>query len=402
MDAPAFVARDRRALQSVATQFFVNGVVFASISPRLPEIRTRIDVSTGTLGLLIALGSLAGILGSLSVGRLIERFSSRRVLIGGAIALVAAMPTIGYATTPAVFLLGMMMLSAFDVLVDACMNLQGSWLSGRRPKPVMNRLHGLWSLGTVIGGLAASRVAAAEISLQAHLVAVAVILLAVLVFVGRGLLVQDEHDPGTDELGDDSDGSIAGAARRVGRRTLLLVAMIGGCSIAIEMTSSDWAAFRLTDDLGEPPGVAALGFVGFTAGMTIGRLLGDSVQVRLGLTRLFRLGIVLTATGLLMATMVDRTEVIIVGFLVAGLGVATQFPKLYDDAAKLPGRPGAGLGALTGGSRVAMLVAPVTVGSLAGTSLSVGSAIAIVTLTALVAFVVLERLIARSTARAAS
>ncbi len=398
MAAPVLVARDRRALQSVATQFFVNGVVFASISPRLPEIRTRIDVSTGTLGLLIALGSLAGILGSLSVGRLIERFSSRRVLIGGAIALVAAMPTIGYATTPAVFLLGMMMLSAFDVLVDACMNLQGSWLSGRRPKPVMNRLHGLWSLGTVIGGFAASRVAAAEISLQAHLVAVAVILLAVLVFVGRGLLIEDEHDPGTDDA-DDPDGTSGGVVRRVGRRTLALVAMIGGCSIAIEMTSSDWAAFRLTDDLGEPPGVAALGFVGFTAGMTIGRLVGDSVQVRLGLARLFRLGIVLTATGLLMATMVDRTEVIILGFFVAGLGVATQFPKLYDDAAKLPGRPGAGLGALTGGSRVAMLVAPVTVGSLAGTTLSVGSAIAIVTLTALVAFVVLERLIARSAAR---
>ena len=46
--------RDRRALQSVATQFFVNGAVFASISPRLPEIRTRIDVTTGTLGVLLA------------------------------------------------------------------------------------------------------------------------------------------------------------------------------------------------------------------------------------------------------------------------------------------------------------------------------------------------------------
>ena len=73
--------------------------------------------------------------------------------------------------------------------------------------------------------------------------------------------------------------------------------------------------------------------------------------------------------------------------VLAGRGVATQFPKLYDDAAKFPGRPGAGLGALTGGSRVALLIAPVVVGSLAATSLSVGTAIAIVTLPALAAFV---------------
>src|SRR6056297_2307624 len=129
MSRTAFAVRDRRALQSVATQFFVNGVVFASISPRLPEIRTRIDVSTGTLGLLLAAGAAAGLLGSASVGRLIEQFGSRRVLIGGALALVVSMPVIGYATTPLVFLIGMMILSIFDVFVDDCMNLQGSWLS---------------------------------------------------------------------------------------------------------------------------------------------------------------------------------------------------------------------------------------------------------------------------------
>lgn len=390
--------RDRRALQSVATQFFVNGAVFASISPRLPEIRTRIDVTTGTLGVLLAIGSLAGVLGSLSVGRVIERFSSRTVLIGGAIVLVSALPIIGFATTPAMFLAGMIVFSAFDVLVDTAMNLQGSWLSARRPVPVMNRLHGLWSLGTVIGGIVASQVAGAGVSLQVHLVTVAVVLLAVLVFVGRGLLVHDEHDPdGPTSFEVQADGAeaVRAAAKRSRRTLLTLMALIGGCSIVIELTSSDWAAFRLTDDLGAGPGLAGLGFVGFTAGMTIGRFGGDTVQARFGMTRLFRAGVVATAIGLTLATMVDREYVVIAGFFLAGLGVATQFPKLYDDAAKLPGRPGAGLGALTGGSRVALLIAPIAVGSLAATSLSVGSAMATVLLPALVGFVVLDRVIGR-------
>ncbi|MEL6891792.1 MAG: MFS transporter [Actinomycetota bacterium] len=389
MDASALAARDRRALQSVATQFFVNGAIFASISPRLPEIRTRLDVSTGTLGLLLAAGGAAGLLGSISVGRLVERFGSRRVLIGGALVLVTTMPVIGYATEWWMFLVGMMLLSSFDVLVDSSMNLQGSWLSGRRDEPVMNRLHGLWSLGTVVGGLAASRVAAVGISLQIHLVVVALILLAVIVFVGSGLLVEDEYEP------DETSVDGVTVVKRGARRMLTLMAIIGGCSIAMELTSSDWAAFRLTDDLGATPGVAGLGFVGFTAGMTIGRLAGDAVQVRLGLDRLFRVGVVLALAGLLLATSIDQTVIVVVGFLVAGLGVATQFPKLYDDAARLPGRPGAGLGALTGGSRIALLIVPVLVGGLAGTALSVGAAIAIVTLPALAAFVLVERMIGR-------
>lgn len=385
--------RERRALQSVATQFFVNGAMFASISPRLPEIRTRLEITTGTLGVLLAIGSLAGVLGSLSVGWVMERFSSRAVLIGGALVLVASLPVIGFATTPAMFLFGIMLFSSFDVLVDAAMNLQGSWLSARRPVPVMNRLHGLWSLGTVIGGVIASQVAGVGVSLQLHLVVVAIVLLAVLVFVGRGLLVTDERKAAVPSPDVRSDAEAA--VRRARRSLLILMALIGGCSIMIELTASDWAAFRLTDDFGAAPGLAGLGFVGFTAGMTIGRFGGDTVQARIGTSCLFCLGVALTATGLVFATMIDSEPVVIVGFFLAGIGVATQFPKLYDDAAKLPGRPGVGLGALTGGSRLALLIAPVVVGSLAASSLSVGSAIALVTLPALAGFVILDRMIER-------
>jgi hypothetical protein len=78
----------------------------------------------------------------------------------------------------------------------------------------------------------------------------------------------------------------------------------------------------------------------------------------------------------------------IVGFLLVGIGVATFMPKLYDDAARLPGRRGSGMGAMTGGMRVAYLLTPVAVGGLAGTALSVGDAIAIITLPALIGLMI--------------
>jgi hypothetical protein len=110
----------------------------------------------------------------------------------------------------------------------------------------------------------------------------------------------------------------------------------------------------------------------------------------LGSDGLLRLACTLAFVGLLGATLLPLRYVALLSFLVAGLGTATFFPKLYDDAARLPARGGAGLGALTAGSRAATLVAPVLIGTLVGSTLSVGSAMAIVALPCTVGLFLVE------------
>ena len=268
----------------------------------------------------------------------------------------------------------------FDVLVDVPMNMQASWLSARRHTPVMNRLHGLWSLGTVVGGFSAAWVAALGVSLRVHLVSAGTILLLVLAFVANGVLRQDEtHDnPGS--------GSHRDPTRLRMGSTLVLFLLAGVFAVALEYTSSDWAAFRLVDDFGVGAGFAGLGYIAATGGMTIGRMSGDWVVVRLGTYRLQQLAIALSGIGLAIAAFTPNRYSTLIGFLLAGVGTSTLLPRLYDDAAKLPGRPGGGLGALTAGVRLAVLVFPVVVGTLAATALSVGSAIAIATLPCVAGF----------------
>ena len=171
-----FTPVDRRALASVAMQFFMNGAAFASFVPRLPEIRTRLGISLDGLGLLITIALTIGLLGSLAAPRIIDRFGTRATLIASASVLIAGLPILGIATVPLVFVLGYSAMSITDGMVDVSMNLQGSWLSARRHAPVMNRLHGLWSLGTVVGGLVAARAAASGVSLSMHFNVVAVLL----------------------------------------------------------------------------------------------------------------------------------------------------------------------------------------------------------------------------------
>ena len=170
-------------------------------------------------------------------------------------------------------------------------------------------------------------------------------------------------------------------------------------TVAAEVTGGDWASFRLTDDFGAAGAIGSLAFVAYTVGMAGMRFGGDWLQARLGRMTLHRLSVTLAAAGLAVASLVPNEAVAVAGFLLVGVGVATFMPKLYDDAARLPGRRGAGLGAMTAGMRLAFLATPVAVGTLAGTRLTVGAAIAIVTLPAIAALVVVteynERLLRR-------
>ena len=369
----------------MAVQFFANGTVYATVIPRLPDIRERVDISIGTLGLVLTLGSVASLIGSLLAARVIARLGSRRVMIYGAVCSIGFLPVIGFSTGPVLLVAALFGLLFFDVFIDVAMNVQGSALSARRHTPVMNRLHGLWSLGSVTGGVVTVLTLRAGVSTPVHVSAVAVLLIAALVFVAPGLLRSDEAS----ELDEATAANSTQPRRRAFGAASLLLAIGGAMAMTIEITNGDWASFRLGEDLGARPGIAGLAFLTFTTGMTIGRFGGDWMQVRLGSTKLFRLSALISGSGSILATLIPNTGVSIVGFLIAGLGTSVLFPQLYDRAARSPGPPGSGFASMLIGQRGAGLVAPLVVGALADTeALGVGQAMAIVTLPAsLVVFV---------------
>jgi MFS family permease len=397
MDRVTLSPRDRRALAAVAVQFFANGAMTASFIARAPQIRDRIGVSVEGYGLLLTIAATVGVVGSLLAGRIVHAASTRRVLIAGAVVMVLSLPVIGGARSPAVWLIGMFSYVFIDTLVDISMNLQGSWISARRHTPIMNRLHGLWSMGLLAGGLGAAAANAAGMSPFVHLTIVSIVMAGVLAVVTRNLLPTDEDGHGDEPAPEPSD-----ARRRASRAPLVLLVLAGVFAVLLEVTGGDWATFRLTDDFGATAAVASLAFVAYSVGMAAMRFGGDFLQLRLGRMGLHRLSVAIATVGFVVATLIPLQTVSIIGFFLIGLGVATFMPKLYDDAARLPGRRGAGLGAMTAGMRIAFLLTPVIVGGLAGTSLSVGQAVAIYSLPAAIGLVVVtewnERLLRRTNA----
>ena len=182
---------EHRALKAIAVQFFVNGAVVASYVPRLPGIRDRLGVDLSTVGLIIAVATGFGVVGSAIQVPVVERIGTRSTMIFGALGLVVLLPLVAFSPTWWILLLVLGALSIGDVVVDVSMNVQGSVLSARRNTPVMNRLHGMWSLGTVVGAIVASVMAALDVDLRVHLIGAAIVLAAALAYVAPGLLDED-------------------------------------------------------------------------------------------------------------------------------------------------------------------------------------------------------------------
>nr|CAA6829701.1 MAG: Unknown protein [uncultured Thiotrichaceae bacterium] len=367
---------DQRALRAVAVQFLINGAVAASYIPRLPEIRDSLGVDLAVIGQALTIASLGGLLGSWLAGRVITAIGTRQVMIYGTLLLVVLLPMIALASSIWVLLLVMAAIMLVDVIVDVAMNIQGSNLSARRSTPVMNRLHGLWSIGSVIGGVLAASMAALLIPLQWHLLGAAALMAMALWYIGGGLLTSDQVIP---DEGSDKSGIKKPKARVP--ISLWVFAVLGGATFIPEMVASDWSPFRLSDDLQAGAGLAGIAYVAFTTGMVAGRLSGDWASAKLGKDRLLKYAIVVAAIGLGLACLVDYTPVVFASLTLAGVGISVLFPALYDNAAQDPHRPAAALGAMTAGSRGAMLIAPLAIGFLANSSLfSVGMAMAVLAL----------------------
>ena len=170
-------------------------------------------------------------------------------MIYGAVMSIGFLPIIGFATSAVVLAVALFGWLFFDIFIDVAMNVQGSALSARRHTPVMNRLHGLWSLGTIAGGVLTVVLLRAGVSTEVQMTAVALVLIGSLLFVAPGLLHRDEAPELDDEV------AVIEGRTHLGRVDIaaLLLAVGGAAAMTVEITNGDWSSFRLGDDLGAAP-----------------------------------------------------------------------------------------------------------------------------------------------------
>lgn len=354
----------RHSAFAVAALFLVNGATFSNWLPRLPEIRDHLGVGNAGLGATLLGGGLGGIIGSLLVARAMDRLGSKRLLTYAATLLSVGMPVIAIVPIAPVLLVLLTVLGTLDVFNDVAMNAQGVTIQQQLGRPIMNRLHAMWSLGFTGGAVVGSLASAANVDIRWHLGVVGVGLLSTVLVVRQWLIPVDPPAPPV--AVSEPDAKIATRPRRrtVSSATTAM-AFAAMAAVALEVLPNDWASVLMRDvfDAGRFSGV---GTVACAGAMLVGRLAGDHVLERVGERRLLFGALWVVAAGTLITVTAPIGAVAIVGLIVWGLGLSVVFPQLYATAARLPGTSaGAGLGSMLLGQRSGAMLTAVCTGALA-------------------------------------
>ena len=308
-----------RARWAAAAGFATQGLVFISLTTRLPQFSDRWDLSEVELsGLLLMMVLLAGV-GSVLAETLARTRDSATLLRTGLAVIVAAVPAMALAPDVEVFIGGMAAYGVALGVVDASTNMQAVALEHRYGRPILPSFHGAWTLGGLVGS--AITLATASLPLEAT----AALAVVPLVALTRPLLKR---------VGDPL---AAGPRIEVPWRPIILVGIAMVLFYMVDTAAFTWGPTYLDHVFPTPSSLVALATFPYLLASGTMRLAGDSVVARYGPVRVVRVGALVACAGLAVVVFAPTWPVAVLGFLVMGAGVAVIAPLSFSAAARIAG-----------------------------------------------------------------
>ena len=318
IEAPAL----RRSRLAAGAAFFVQGLLFISLTTRLPMIQERWGLDElAVSGLLLMVVLLAGV-GSVLAEVVAERSSSAVVVRVGFV-----LATIGFAVllvAPAfwVFVTGLAVYGLALGLVDASSNMQAVTVEHLYGRPILPSFHGFWTAGGVLGTVIT--LATASVDLGPKLLPLLVFPLAVLAapFVRR------------DRLADTAE------PLDVPWRRILLLGVAMVLLYMVDTAATTWGPVYLGGTLDAPTALTALATLPYLLATLLARAVGDGLVDRHGAVWMLRISGVVASLALAVIVFAPTWWVAVVGFAVLGGAVATIAPLSFSAAGAIAGGEG--------------------------------------------------------------
>ncbi|WPO75030.1 MULTISPECIES: MFS transporter [unclassified Streptomyces] len=347
-------SRLRRARIAVAAVFCVHGAVTGSFATRVPWIQEHASVSAGMLGLALAFPAIGASVAMPLASRISHRFGARNALRGLLAMWTLSLILPSLAPNLLTLCLALFVYGATSGMSDVAMNALGVETETRMRKSIMSGLHGMWSVGALIGSAAGTVAAHLGSDARLHHALAAAALTALGLAACQGVLdlqaTPEEEVPPRFSLPPKS---------------ALLIGAVGFCAVFAEGASLDWSAVYLRDVLDSSAGVAAASTTGFTLTMAVARLAGDAVVNRFGAVRTVRAGGVLAALGGLLVVLASHPVMAMGGFALLGLGIAVVVPLAFAAAGRSGPNPSQAIAGVATITYTSGLIAPSAIGTLA-------------------------------------
>ncbi len=323
----------RASRLAVAAAFLSQGLVFISLTTRLPDYQDTWDLSELQISLLLLMIVLLAGVGSVVAEQLARGRDSASLLRLGLGITVVAVPILMLAPVVGAFVAG---LAAYGValgIVDATTNMQAVAVEHEYGRPILPSFHGAWTLGGIVG--AALTLATSRLPVEVGAVAAIVPLLVLF-----GPLLPRVGDP---------LAAAASAAGPVPWRPILLVGLGMVLFYMVDTAAQTWGSLYLDNVIDTPEDLVALATLPYLVASLALRLGGDRLVASYGAVSVIRVGAVVSALSLAAVVFAPTWPVAVLGFTVLGAGVAVIAPLSYSAAARIAGE---GLDPLTRQARV--------------------------------------------------
>ena len=279
------------------------------------------DIDMATIGLTFVTFSVGFFVAGTSVGALISRLGMRGSLLAGGACFVAA--ELFMATRPAFLLFVVVQaLAGYGIgVLESALNVHLSALPSAAS--LLNRLHGFFGVGALLGPLLASWMLT-----FAAWPAVLLVLALLTVPVPLGFAVVLPRDGARGEIGDQTAPARHGMLRTILRdRAVLLAAAFLAVYVGLEVSTGNWAYTYLVDERGSGALAAGWAVSAYWLGLTVGRFVISPLANRVGVSSArTMLGCLVAVVVVTLLTWAAPGAAVAGGFAALGFFLGPLFP----------------------------------------------------------------------------
>ncbi len=300
---------------ALSAYFLLSGICFSSWASRIPTIKDNFNLNEDSLGNLLMVMPASAVIGIPLSGWLVSKFDSRIPLQVASFTFLLSLLSVGFAPSIWFIVASLVVFSISLRVINISINTQSISIQEKFKKKIVGSFHGIWSIGGILGVLFSTIMIKFKISIEWHLLMVAIFGILMVLFAFPHLLRDDK--------------SRSGGGFKLGKpsKYISLLGFIVFFAAICEGGMYDWNGVYFKEIVNEK--VFTFGYLLFMISMTISRLTIDKMMEHFGMQKLYILGSVLIVLGVSMAIIFPYFWPALIGFCMVGFGVSGLYPMTY-------------------------------------------------------------------------
>jgi MFS family permease len=315
--------------------FLVYAFLLMSWIPRFPEIKANLGLNIGEFGTLISTAAIGGVVSLFLTGHLVHKYGVKRVILTNIWIMGVAYFFIVRTESLGIFLICNIAIGWSSSAYHISINAQGFSAMARVKDLTIARLHGMWSLGTLLTAIFSGFILN-YITISWHVGGLAVIATLILTAIVQRLT------PVLIKANQNDEEHLPLKTLFTSFRIDWLVS--GGflTAVFIEFSTGDWSAIFAKERIGVSPGLAALPYVVFMIAIITGRLNSGKLAKRFQVQSMIRFLALFGGGGFLVFLAItvqipaDHKNIALattcIAFAFAGIGSSVITPSFFAAA----------------------------------------------------------------------